>query len=439
MIVTLVPSGKSKVELDGYLARLITESADGTKSLVLIDEFGLAPDTKNFEGYSIYCVSDKVNLITDGVISAKISASGNAIAFVKDYDYYAESGTLYLWNNGKTTLISDSMRSHKSYCISPDGKTVAFASGTRDDFSGACYYNGRISDLGKNIEPFAVADKAKYIYYDKNYTSYVMLGNDGGTKQKLASQAYPYYFNKDLSEMVFQANGKTYAVIKGEEKISLSGAIHSFILPDSTQQTDEIIGVKSFANTLYISGDDIIRIDDKFEASSAVKKFNSDKNRYLASDGRTLLYMKNDDIYKVDALNKNATAVKLVDGDAGNFEAVNKGSAVYFVNEDDELYYQKGTGKPVYIADDVTDAVTSHSWEFGAMAGFKDKILYYLSDSEVYATTGKKGKLVSGIDEDAVYLSADLNEITIVTSDSDDDRRNGYGSFDGKTFIDFRS
>jgi hypothetical protein len=237
--------------------------------------------------------------------------------------------------------------------------------------------------------------------------------------------------------MVYQANGKTYAIIKGKEKITLSGAINSFILPDSTRDSDDIIGVKSFANTLYRSGDEVIRIDNKFEASSVAKKINSIKTRYLASDGRTLLYMKNDDLYKVDALNKNATAVKLVDGNVLNFVAVNKGSAVYFLNEDKELYYQKGKGKPTHIADDVTSSISSSG--LGAIVGFKDKILYYVSDSEVCSTTGKKGKLVSGIDEDVVYLSADLHAMLIVTSVLNNDGQVGYWSFDGKTFTDFGS
>jgi hypothetical protein len=47
--------------------------------------------------------------------------------------------------------------------------------------------------------------------------------------------------------------------------------------------------------------------------------------------------------------------------------------------------------------------------------GFKDKILYYISDSEVYSTTGKKGKLVSGIDEDAAYFGADLHGSAVRT------------------------
>jgi hypothetical protein len=236
--------------------------------------------------------------------------------------------------------------------------------------------------------------------------------------------------------MVYQANGKTYAIIKGKEKITLSGEINSFILPDSTRNSDEIIGVKTFANTLYRSGDDVIRIDNKFEASSVVKKIDSNKNRYLASDGKTLLYVKNDDLYKVDALNKNATAVKLVDGNVSNFEAVNKGSAVYFINEDKELYYQKGKGKPTHIADDVTSSMSSN---YGAIVGLKDKILYYVSDSEVYSTTGKKGKLVSGIDEDAAYLGADLHAISIVMPVMDIGRQGGYWSFDGKTFTAFGS
>jgi hypothetical protein len=426
--ILVIMSGKNQVKLDGrldYEYDPISVSTDGIKAAILINDTGKDSYGKYFEGYSLYHVSDKVTLITDEVHKAKMSASGNAIAFVKDYDKDTEEGTLYLWNNGKTTMVSDSMLANLPFCISPDGKSVAFASGTLDDYSGS-YYNGNIGDLGKSIEPFAIADNERYVYYAKNSSYYVMLGNDG-EKQKLGDDIDVYYFNKDLSQMVYESNGKTYAIIKGDEKISLSGAIESFILPDNTMKISHIIGVKSFANTLYISGEDIIRIDDKFEASSVAKKFNSNKNRYLASDGKTLLYTKSDDLYKIDALNKNATAIKLVDGNVTNFEAVNKGSAVYFINEENELYYQKGNGKPVHIADDVTSA--SYSWEYGAIAGFKDKILYYVSDEELYTSTGQKGNLVSGIDIDVDFVFANMY---IIEFASDDNELNW--SSDGKTY-----
>jgi hypothetical protein len=420
--VIVIANGKNQVTLDG-IPSYRAKSMDGTKAVLIVNDTG-SPYSVDYEGYSLYYISDKVTLITDGVNKAKISASGNAIAFVKDYDKATEEGTLYLWNNGKTTLVSDSMLADMSFCISPDGKTVAFTSGTVDDYSGSCY-NGHLSDLGKSVEPFAVADNARYIYYTKNSSGYVML--DNGDKQKLADDISRCHFNKDLSQMVYQANGKTYAIIKGKEKITLSGEIYSFILPDNTQNAVNIIGVKSFANTLYQSGDDIIRIDNKFEASSVAYK--TGKFMYLASDGRTLIYMKNDDLYKVDALNNNATAVKLVDGNVIDFEAVNKGSAVYFLNEDKELYYQKGKDKPTHIADDVM----SSSYPRRAIAVFKDKILYYVSDSEIYTATGKKGNLVSGIDDEADSVSATLYYVDISSADYGQDYE--YFSIDGKTYI----
>jgi hypothetical protein len=390
---------------------------------LLINDSGLSSSSSKFDGYSLYYVSDKATLISDGVYSVKLSASGKGVAYVKELDSNDREGELHLWRGGKTERISDSIYIEYSYCISPDGKTAAFVTGSSDDYEGV-YYNGSINKLGDSIEPFAIADKAKYVYYEKNSSSYVMITKDG-SKLKLADLS-SYFFNKDLSQILYSDSdsGKTYAVLKGEEKKSLSGSIYAFIAPNNTQYYNHVYGIKSFANTLYVSdGGDIIRIDSKFETSSVAKKI-SESYIYLASDGKTLIYRKNDDIYKVNALKKEPSPEKLVNGDVIMFLAVNKGSAVYFANNENELYYQKGKGEPELIGDDI-DLSSSYAY-YSYISVFKDKTLYYISDGELYSSTGKKGKVISSFDDDVELVGGGSFTIWARTEDS------AYSSSDGK-------
>ncbi|MDR1330237.1 MAG: zinc ribbon domain-containing protein [Oscillospiraceae bacterium] len=438
--VVIEPSGESKTKIDGVLVSQL-RSFDGTKAALLINEDGTG-SSYNSDGYTLYHVSDKVNRITDGVYDAKLSLSGDGIAFTKEVDYSANEGELYLWINGNVNeitspLIGAHFAANIGYCISPDGRTVAFTYVGLDgeDIIGAYpYYSTKLNGAvhGDDVQLVAIADDAKYVYYNKNSAFYVMKGSDDNSKQKLGENVYQYYFNSDLSQIVYTSDEKSYISRNGGEKQSLSGSVGYFLMPRGTSQHDYVIGISSFADTFFHSGGNsagITRINAKFEASSVARDRNIN-GAVLADDGRTIIYSKSGGLYKIDGLKENADTVELVDGDVDGFIVTKDGSTIYFNSYNEaapsELYYQKGTGKPIVI-----DASFS-SFSYGPLAIFKEDILYYVDNFELYVFTGAKGKLVSEFDDKVIGVSAGLYSIIVRTTDGS--KEFSYHSTDGKTW-----
>ncbi|MDR1642736.1 MAG: zinc ribbon domain-containing protein [Clostridiales bacterium] len=409
--IIVEPYGKSNIEIEGTLidSKL---SLDGTKAIVVVSNTTKSKYDKNFEGYSLYYVSDKISLISDAVLNAQLSLSGDGVAFSKEFDSSLLVSDLCLWNKGKQVTVTDSLNLGYNYLISPDGKNVIYTVGKTDDFSTE-YYDGKsVVKLGKDMVPAGLANKAKYIYYSKNSALYVMKNADGNTKQKLGEDVYfNFFFNKDMSEIIFVSDEKTYISVKGNAKKSLSSSIlESFILPNSSSNNNRnVIAADTFANTLWLNtNSDIVRVNSKFDTTSVAKKV--ENNVYLASNGKTLIYMKNDSIYKINALKENDDAVKLVNK-ITSYVAANNGNTVYYINDDAEVYSQKGTGKAVKIGDDCEIV------SFGRFGVFKDKTLYYVSDGELCSSKGKSGKIVTGINDEILGVVSTPNRFFVLIKD----------------------
>ena len=106
--------------------------------------------------------------------------------------------------------------------------------------------------------------------------------------------------------------------------------------------------------------------------------------------------------------------------------AVEDGSAIYFVNHYDELYYQKGTNKPVLIG----DGVQTHDGQ--SLVLYKGNKLFYVSDKELYVSTGSKGTRVAGIDGDVESVRMERFDVTVFTYDHNEACI--YRSIDGINF-----
>jgi hypothetical protein len=416
--VIIEPDGKSATTIEGRLINS-ARSLDNTKAAVLISE-----DEGDNYGYSLYLVADTVTFIADGVSDVKLALSGAEMAFVRDIDYDSGEGELCLYSGGKTSTVSDEYFTRYGFVLSPDGNTVGFTIGDNDRFSGYCY-SGKQIELGTNVIPVAVADGAKYIYYDRNSSFYVMKGNNEDTREKLGENVYSYWFNKDLSQVVYSYGNKSYFSRGGGKRESLSGFVQSFLLPAGAAGRDNIVGVGSFAHTFYVSDSNaVVRINGKFETGNVDRSVSS---AHLASDGKTIIYQKRDGIYKIDGSKENAASVELVDGDVDVFIPTADGNAVYFYTTDDELFYQKGKGKPVSVGEYLYDSVT-----YGYWAMFKGDQLFYISDEELYTSTGSKGKRVDSFDERVTGVFGGLFSLTVQTTDDYDQLR--YRSKDGKSF-----
>jgi hypothetical protein len=225
--------------------------------------------------------------------------------------------------------------------------------------------------------------------------------------------------------VICENDSKAYISRNGGKREPLSGSISMLLTPSGTSYYHSSIvsvyGISNFANTFYRRDDgDIIRINGRYETDSIAKEV---YEVYLAQDGNTLTYSRNENIYKVNGKKSKDDATQIVDGDVFTFLATIDGRAVYYINEDGEIFYQKGTGKSVSVTNDVT------GFDFTL---FKGKTFYYVSDDELYVSSGGKGKRVDGFNGEVKGVSGGMHTLS-VTAD-DDGEILFYRSTDGKKF-----
>ncbi|MDR2665080.1 MAG: zinc ribbon domain-containing protein [Oscillospiraceae bacterium] len=418
-VVFITKSG-AKAAFDGIYEQA-SLSMDGTKTAFLIAD-------EDYEEYTLY-YSDggtpKRAAYGDNM-RFSLAASGKAAAYLTwdDGDDSYTDCTLYIYTGGKSTKIASGVHSY-NFCISPDGKTVAYvAKYDSDDGDFVAYiWDGKSSEVGKNKAPVAVSDGGRYFYYrNKDGTLYVQKGARDDTKQRLGDGRVGA-FNRDLSQVIFDNGDKSYISVKGGERRGLLGGYYRLIVPYGTQQAYSsgiIYGVSSFANSFYESGNgNIVRITGKFAAESVVKSI-SGGSPYLADDGKTLLYIKNDDVYKINGMRPGAEATKLA-SDVEGFIPTSKGDAIYYGDDDEEVFYQKGLAKPKSLGD--AESVASGL--------FEGKTLFFVEDGELRSATGEKvtSSGFKGIDEDVSYVGASVFHVSVT-----DEENVKYVSFDGKKF-----
>jgi len=415
----VILNGKEPVIIDGTIFNQ-SSSLDRKKTALLVDE---SDGKGSADGYALYLVSDKFERITDGVFDMVLSLSGNGIAFTREQDNKSNTAELCLYSNGKTTTVTSDFRNGSTLVVSPDGKTVAYTTFTDNKDSVGYYWDGKPHELGKDIMPLFIANGGKYIYYNKNDVLYVQKGDNGDSKIKLGGNITDAFFNDDLSQIIFNIIGSNaYISRNANAKEQLSGNVSSFLMPSGVlpgyYQGVGIYPVSNFADTYYLNTlDSVIHIDGKFAADNIVKSISY---AYVSDNGKIITYLKNSNVYSVNG--GSGTPVELVSGEVRSFIPVSNGGAIFYRNSDDELYYQKGKGKPTLVSNDfqvISDGL------------FKNK-LFYISDGELYVSSGSRGVSIKGIEGDVQSVSVGSLGVSVTARDGA--QTNYYYSVDGSKF-----
>ena len=401
-------NGKVKLTVNGSLLNHET-SLDGTKAAILVSD--------DDESILYYFDGKTAKKVSDGVdFGCMLAAGGKGIIYFKNYENETDSAELYYYYGDKSQRITSEMSG--AACISPNGKTVSYAVKKDDYYNSYIWENGKIKDLdGRDKMPIAISNGGKYVYFTKNEAVYVQKGVKDDSKNKVADGYIgTLFFNKDLSQVIVSISDRAYISIKGGERESLSTSstyLGNFILPEGTASKwtyfGVVYGIDSFANTFYrADNNDVLYLDKKFKSESVVK---SVSDVYIANDGKTLVYLKNRSIYKIDGTKTDSSSdsVELgrTDDNIESFKMLKNGSVIYYVNSDDEMYYQKGTGKPVRIA----YGISSYS------ILQKSKKVLYVSDKELYSSSGKKGTKIKGVGDNVQYVWSYRDFIITSTKD----------------------
>ncbi len=393
---------------------------------------------------TLYIFDSELRKISD-YVSSYVLSDGGGVAFVSEV--VGKVGKLCLYFEGEITTLEENFYISNDYQISPDGKTVIYGNSDGSGEVYGFYYDGQRHELGKGVEPVAIANEAKLVYYVKNDKFYVQKGDNKDNRENLGRAVSVSAFNKDYTQVLYKSDDDSNLYIsqdgKPEQIISESVLEYNALVPygigslridnrhgmaygyglsgDESMWCYSVVGVDSFKNTYFKDFGSVCYIDNDFKASQIIISANTVK---ISNDGKTIFFSQDDGIYKIIGSNKNAEAVKLAEEDIVNFYPADDGKAVYFLTDNGDLYYQKGTGKPVLVSDEL-------SVYYYDIAVFNN-LIFYTVDSELYSSSGSKGTLVDGINCDVSSVSSSKYGVTVEAYDNGDARI--YYSRDGKTF-----
>ena len=424
---TRIYNGSSEpVTIDGKYCRSIF-SMDGEKAVILVDR----DDEGNFTIF--YYDGMTARELSDDVVSWTISANGNVVAYVTDYD--GRTGTLNIYDasRNKSEEVTDGVGMY--VILSPDGQSYSYISNLKFDYEGIiASYRPYISVNGKDavamdpeIEVIGLADYANYVYYIKweikKDIGWVrnFFVRHGNTDTLLGDQQVISYYNQDLSELLFTNSEGTYLLKAAGEKEKISDhQISGMFVPDDFQKSHlssedaaniftqyTVYNVESLAGLTYFydvpDGSSLSYLDSNLSFSetylidsvNGIQWTTDHEGFYYLNDYGTIQYLKDvtDPEAKPEEIYTNTDMISaLVSPDP---------STVYFFDDEETLWVKHGNDDPVIVA----NSISENSLTLAA----DGKGVYFITDLYMGTPIYKAGTLC--------YLSNEKNaEITEVAT-----------------------
>lgn len=188
---------------------------------------------RNFEGtrvallssyHTLYLVTTTEAIkVAENIQRFYLSSTGSGIAYID------EKGTLNLYSCDERShmKVADDITS-QYVTISPDGKTVLYnvdLGGGNEEAELFLFTNGTSVSIGKNLFGIAVSNDGNYIYSferENEHRRSLYFSSVGETPIQLAEgieeENALCFLNQDLSQILFQSNGKHYIAVNGKEK-----------------------------------------------------------------------------------------------------------------------------------------------------------------------------------------------------------------------------
>ncbi|MDE5803090.1 MAG: zinc ribbon domain-containing protein [Lachnospiraceae bacterium] len=375
-----------------------------------------------------YMKSDlEPKLIAEGYIGTyAVSYTGEYIAYVLADSMMEGDLYLYCVKDGKITQIDTDV--FPGYiCLSPEGKAIAYLknyeSYTENDLyiGGVGIKNQKVDDDGSM--PVAISNNGKIFYYiDDSSKLYIYNGKNS---EKVSSSGCSNFFvNKDVSEILYTKDGKTYYhTPKMEDPVKISNEeLYSVVLPENVISFEDvrigstIVGVKSFKGGVLELSDGLYWFNDK--GTDTIKICSTIYDYKLSGDGKSILFIKSGDLYKIKKIGDNMEAELLYDEKYVDYVVASDDlSKIYIVVEEEELLYLKGKNKTERITNDLSQD-DYYSYIIAYNEDMK-KIFFIENDTLYYAGTNAKSKVK--VMEDVYIVGRILNMVVFVKDDDDVD------------------
>ena len=348
--------------------------------------------------------------IENDVLNMEVSYSGSSIAYTVGADYTAT--TLYVYNVKKdnSEKIDTDVYAY-NYLVSPNGKQVAYLKDYEGNSDNTLYV-AVVGKDGKKVDkdgciPLAIGDNGKSFFYTDNSDSsnvklYWYNGKDAEKISRDVSGSY--YFNNNVSEILFTKSGNTYfyrigmdepSKVAGDALIGMWNYKYETTAQDYTfgnQSSGVLVNRSKLTEWVFATEDDICYLNKDGKDSAKLCDADGISNITVAQNGKSLIYLKDGKLYKITKFGADREETELYEGDVyiNGYVAGRDLSNIYVVSDEAELYYCKSKKKLVKISNDFANRNNMAYNE-------ASKTIFYIEDENLYSAgkSGKKKELVA--------------------------------------------
>lgn len=354
---------------------------------------------------------------SEGVLMIHPAGVSRAVLSLDNrYILYSTATSVHLYDHETGELTKDIFKGDSilSLIISPDSSV--FAASVLDS-DGNCaayaYHDGSVTLLNNGKYVIGVADDLKSAYYfgyeDGKLEStlyYQEANRRGDTMTALASEVSPILeFNRDLSEVTFDINGKTHYSVNGSapKKLldasayttagqctaSMGGADCSVFLRDC----ESLFG--SLFYTYYEAVDesnrsftayDLYFVSNSHSAQAVAKGISQFS---IGSDRRTVLCLADDSLYRISA--RDPEHPELLSDSVFSFAASKDLSDIYYISTTAALFYLESSQNAIPLAGNASYASVT-----------KDDVCLFITDYQEkgvlnYAVRDEVGRIADDV------------------------------------------
>jgi len=447
-----------KVEIQAELSDYQV-SLDGAKAAFLTRPQGEKGSAG--QGGKLYYISgnNQPVEVSDDVFAYTLADSGNGMIYWTDFDSIDSVAVLNLFDGKTSTVIRNNahLSLYIDYAvISPNGKNVFYLTDVKTDFLGddpfkSTAYISTDGSAGeeytlKDIEPVAIADDTKYLYYirhsEEESTFVVQAGLNSSNETNLIklgshSQGITICFNKDYSQIVFLDEDDTFISIKAAERVAFSkgSPIGGFVTPEKAQEGGKramVYGFDDFRGKVFGTQEGLFLLNKDLDKQRITK---STQNVKMSSNGKRIYYIEDDNLKTTSAVKADGNNPTLAMG-VSNY-TMGKGGNYYYVDYNKELFRKNKKDSAESEGRKIAELVSAnHIKVSGTGAMFfldENKDLYYSGGNVVEKINSDVTRFDVGNNNVFYYIEKDFGVVDVYRSNGN----SGFDLFNENTRVNF--
>lgn len=324
--------------------------------------------------HNLYYITEELEPVhvAENANAHMVSYDGSYIAYFKHPESRSPSALyLYQVSSGQTTKIDDWVTGDH-FCLSPDGEMIAYRK------NGSSLYVGGINrepiEVSHNPPetlgalPLAVSDDGTYLYYLLDNSLYCYNANEKEPPKLIVDLEavsdphplffYQFFFNKDISEMLFVVNFETYYYTPGLDAPIMIVRDRIEHIPDNQPEIyscstyAEIAGVDSLKGCVIGSNDSSLYWLNE-DGTNAVTIASDSRGYMLSEDGNSILYLEGGILYRIDAFGEEMKPTVVSEEPNIDYFTASSDLSKIYIAKGHDLYYVKSLNELVLLSHDL--------------------------------------------------------------------------------------